>query len=232
MTREEFDRRLRGLEEDLIRMGGMVGETITGSVDALKTQDVQLAQQIIRDDDIIDDFQYELEERALTLIATQQPMAGDLRLIASIITIANELERIADYARGISTITIRSASEPFVKPLIDIPRMANQAREMLHGSLEAFISRDVEWAAQIDTLDDNVDALYDQVYRELLTIMMENPRTITRATYLLWVAHNLERIADRTTNICERVIFLVTGRQRTLNDGDEAFEGRVAPDHT
>lgn len=232
MPRDTFDHKLRELEEDLVRMGGMVNDTISRSIEALKNQDVELARRIIADDDQIDSFQYDLEERALILIATQQPMASDLRTIASIINVANELERIGDYAEGIATITVRSADQPLLKPLIDVPRMAEMVRDMLRGSLDAFIRRDVEWAQQINSKDDLVDALYEQVYRELLIFMMEDPRTIRRATYLIWVAHNLERMADRTTNICERIIFMVTGRQSTLNDpGDHAGE-RTAPDRT
>lgn len=232
MPRETFDRKLHELEEDLVRMGGMVEESIVRSVEALKAQDVAQARQIIVDDDRIDDFQYDLEERALILIATQQPLAGDLRTIASIISVANELERIGDYAEGIATITTRCADQPLLKPLIDVPRMAETARGMLHDSLQAFLARDVDWAAEISQRDDEVDALYEQVFRELLIFMMQDPRTITRATYLLWVAHNLERIADRTTNICERIYFMVTGRQQDLNVAPDEPADRLAPDRT
>lgn len=224
MPRDVFDRQLQELEQDLLRMGEMVDEAIARSVEALRRQDLTLAQQVIAEDERIDNFQYDLEERALILIATQQPLASDLRTIASIISIANELERIGDYAEGIATITLRIGNQPHIKPLIDIPRMAELARHMLRGSMEGFVKRDVVWAQGIGPLDDEVDHLYDQVYRELLTYMLEDPRTITQATYLLWVAHKLERIADRTTNICERILFTVTGRQQTLNEpGDSAM---------
>lgn len=230
--REIFNRKLRELEEDLLRMGGMVSESISLSIEALKKQDVALAQQIIDDDDQIDDFQYDLENRALILIATQQPLASDLRTIASIISVASELERIGDYAEGIATITLRIADKPLLKPLIDIPRMAELVQEMLRGSLEAFITRDTQWTDGIALMDNHVDDLYDQVYRELLTFMMEDPRSITRATYLLWVAHKLERMADRATNICERIVFMVTGEQQDLNFPVEEAHERVAPDRT
>ncbi len=229
MTRETFDQKLGHLEQDLLQMGGLVEGAIEQSVQALKKQDVVLARQVEQADDVIDDLQHDLEERALILLATQQPLAGDLRRIAAIISIAGELERIGDYARGIATITLRSAGQPLLKPLIDIPRMATKACEMLRRSLDAFVTHDLEWARGIHAHDDEVDALYDQVYRELLTFMMQDPRTITRATYLLWVAHNLERIADRTTNICERTIFMVTGRQperRGVSPEGEAAAGR------
>ena len=230
--REAFNRKLRELEEDLVRMGGIVSESISLSIEALKKQDVALAQQIIDDDDRVDDFQYDLENRSLILIATQQPLASDLRTIASIISVASELERIGDYAEGIATITLRIADKPLLKPLIDIPRMAEKVQEMLRGSLEAFIARDVEWTEGIALMDNHVDDLYDQVYRELLTFMMEDPRSITRATYLLWVAHKLERMADRTTNICERIVFMVTGEQQDLNFPVEGEHERIAPDRT
>ncbi|MBN1485731.1 MAG: phosphate signaling complex protein PhoU [Chloroflexia bacterium] len=232
MMRESFDQKLRELEDDLVHMGGVVDQAIARSIEALKKQDVALAQEIIDNDDSIDQLQYDLEGRALILIATQQPLASDLRLIASIISVANELERIADYAEGIATLTLRGAGQPLLKPLIDIPRMAELSRDMLQGSLKAFVQRDLEWASQIGQLDDVVDNLYDQVYRELLIFMMEDPRTITRATYLLWVAHKLERIADRTTNICERILFMETGKQRDLNYPPEEAADRVAPDRT
>jgi len=151
------------------------------------------------------------------LVATQQPMAGDLRTIVSVLHVIVDLERMADHAEGIAKITIMMGGEPLLKPLIDIPRMADKAVEMLHRSLEAFIERDVEEAKRICEEDDLVDGLYDQVYRELLTYMLEDPRNITRATWLLWVAHNLERIADRATNICERAVFLSTGKMEELN---------------
>ena len=159
----------------------------------------------------------EIDEKCLVLIATQQPMASDLRTILSVSNVAAELERIGDYTEGIGRLAIKLAGRPMLKPLIDIPRMAEEGRRMLMGALEAFARQDVETATEIGEADDTVDALYDQIYRELLVYMMEDPRTITQATYLLWVAHNLERIADRTTNIAERAIFLDSGRIVDLN---------------
>jgi phosphate transport system protein len=144
-------------------------------------------------------------------------MAGDLRAILAVSNIAAELERIGDYTEGVARLAVKLAGQPFIKPLIDIPRMAEQSRRMLLTSLEAFARQDIETAHQIGKEDDMVDALYDQVFRELLIIMMEDTKTITQATYLLWVAHNLERIADRTTNIAERVIFMDSGRIVDLN---------------
>ena len=217
MVRQAFQEQIRELLEDLLEMGQMVADSIDSSIQALAKQDEELAQQVIDHDDEINALQYDIDEKCLVLIATQQPMAGDLRAILSVSNIAAELERIGDYTEGIGKLAIKLAGRPLLKPLIDIPRMAQEGRRMLMASLEAFARQDVEAAAEIGDKDDVVDALYDQVYRELLVYMMEDPRTITQATYLLWVAHNLERIADRTTNIAERVIFLDSGRIVDLN---------------
>ena len=203
--------------DDLLAMGQMVADSIDRSVEALSKQDENLAQQVIDYDDEINATQHSIDEKCLVLIATQQPMASDLRTILAISNIASELERIGDYTEGIGKLAVKLAAKPFLKPLIDIPRMADRGRQMLLASLEAFAQQDVETAHQLGEADDLVDALYDQVYRELLVFMMEDPRTITQATYLLWVAHNLERIADRTTNIAERVIFTDSGRVVDLN---------------
>ena len=217
MVRRVFQEQIRELLEDLLEMGQMVADSIESSIQALAKQDEELAQQVIDYDDEINAFQYDIDEKCLVLIATQQPMAGDLRAILSVSNIAAELERIGDYTEGIARLAIKLAGRPLLKPLIDIPRMADEGRRMLMASLEPFAQQDVEAAAKIGDADDIVDALYDQVYRELLVYMMEDPRTITQATYLVWVAHNLERIADRTTNIAERVIFLDSGRIVDLN---------------
>ena len=217
MVRQVFREQIRELLEDLLEMGQMVADSIDSSIQALAKQDEELAQQIIDYDDEINAFQYDIDEKCLVLIATQQPMAGDLRAILSVSNIAAELERIGDYTEGIARLAIKLSGRPLLKPLIDIPRMAEEGRRMLMTALEAFARQDVETAAEVGEADDVVDALYDQVYRELLVYMMEDPRTITQATYLLWVAHNLERIADRTTNIAERVIFFDSGRIVDLN---------------
>ncbi len=217
MARQVFQEQIRELLEDLLEMGQMVADSIDASIQALAKQDEALAQQVIDHDDEINALQYEIDEKCLVLIATQQPMASDLRTILAVSNVAAELERIGDYSEGIGRLAIKLAGRPLLKPLIDIPRMADESRSMLMGALEAFARQDVEAAAKIGEADDVVDALYDQIYRELLVYMMEDPRTITQATYLLWVAHNLERIADRTTNIAERAIFLDSGRIVDLN---------------
>ena len=212
MPRTDFDRDLRELQDDLLTLGGMVEKAIAKSLDALKNRDLALSEKVIAEDDIIDEMHFELEEKCIDLMATQQPLAGDLRIIITVLHVAVELERMGDYAEGIAKISVAMGDEPPLKPLIDIPRMADRSSDMLRRSLDAFVNRDVAAAYQICDDDDEVDALYDQVYRELLVYMMSDPGAIRRATYLLWVAHDLERIADRTTNIAERVIYLVTGK--------------------
>ncbi|MBE9505762.1 MAG: phosphate signaling complex protein PhoU [Chloroflexi bacterium] len=212
MPRESYYQHLQQLQDELLVLGSMVEKTIARSINALKDRDLELARQIIEDDNKTDDKCLEIEERCVQLIVTQQPVAGDLRLIISIIHIVDELERIGDHAEGIAKIAIMIGDEPPLKPLIDVPRMAEKSRDMLRRSLDAFVNRDADAAIKISMEDDVVDDLYDQVYRELLTFMLQDPRTITRATRLLWVAHNLERCADRVTNICERTVYTVTGR--------------------
>lgn len=212
MLRTEFHRDLSALEDELLTLGGMVEKAIAKSLDALKNRNLALAEEVIREDDVIDEMRFALEEKCIDLIATQQPLAVDLRILITALHVAVELERMGDYAEGIAKISLLMGDEPPLKPLIDIPRMADRAMDMLRRSLDAFVDRDTASAYQICDDDDEVDALYEQVYRELLTYMITDPGAIRRATFLLWVAHDLERIADRTTNIAERVIFLVTGR--------------------
>lgn len=210
--RTSFHKKLREIQDDILVMGDMAGKAILRSIEALKDRDLDLARKIIADDHKINDKRFEVEEKCAQLIATQQPMAGDLRILIAILHITTEIERIGDYAAGIARIVVMIGDEPPLKPYIDIPRMADQTVDMLHRSLRAFIQHDAETARGIAAEDDTIDHLYDQVFRELLTFMMEDPKTITRATRLIWVAHNLERAADRVTNICERTIFMVTGK--------------------
>ena len=215
--RQTFDRQLDNLRDDLLLLGSMTESAIIASVDALKRRDLEASKQIMADDLKINRKRFDIEEQCIQLIVTQQPMAGDLRTIVSVLHISVDLERMADHAAGISRINLLIGQEPLIKPLIDVPRMAEKATEMLHRSLRALIEQDVEEARRVSEEDDFVDALYDQVYRELVSHMIEDPRKTTQANYLLWVAHNLERIADRATNICERVIFLSTGKMKELN---------------
>ena len=211
MPRKEFDQELHALEERLRKLGRMVEEALVTSVDALKRRDLEMARQIIDADHTVNDRRFAIEHETLVVIARQQPMAVDLRTLAAILEIATELERIGDYAKGISRITIKMGIEPFVKPLIDIPRMAEKARNMLHRALQAFFERNVELARAIPAEDDEIDALYGQIYRDLIAHIIDDPKLVDRVSYLIWVAHNLERAADRVVNICERVIFTVTG---------------------
>ena len=212
MPRESFDRHLNELQGEVLILGSMVDKAIDRSMEALKKRDLELARQVIADDLKINQKRFDTEEKCIELIVTQQPVASDLRVIVAVLNIIIDLERIGDHAEGIANIALMLGDEPPLKPLVDLPRMAEKARDMLRRSLDAFISRDAKAARKISVEDDDVDNLYDQVFRELLTFMMENPRTITRATRLIWVAHNLERSADRVTNICERVVFVVTGK--------------------
>jgi phosphate transport system protein len=205
------------LQDEVLMMGGMVEKSIARALDALKRRDLEAAEQVIREDDYIDRKRFDIEEQCIDLIATQQPMARDLRILVSILHITVELERMGDYAEGIARINVLMGDKPLLKPLIDIPRMAEKATSMLRRSLDALVNRDTLNALQVCKDDDDVDALYDQIYRELLLFMIQDPTTIQRATYLLWVAHDLERIADRATNIAERVVYMVTGKMEEIN---------------
>ena len=216
-SRTQYDLQLQRLQDELLVMASMVDKAVDRSVDSLKRRDEALSKQVIADDAAINKKRFEIEERALLLIATQQPMARDLRVIASVIHIVTDLERMADHAAGIAKINLLHEDKPLLKPLIDVPRMAELCRDMLRRAMDAFVARDAEAARRIAEEDDTIDDLYDQVYHELVMFMVSDPSTIERATWLLWAAHNLERIADRVTNICERVGFLVTGRMEEIN---------------
>jgi phosphate transport system protein len=211
MAREAFERELQRLQDETVAMASMVENAIVESVEILKQRDMEGSRRLIAQDRLINEKRFAIEADCLVAIATQQPMASDLRVLAAILDIVDELERIGDYAKGIANINLMIGERPLLKPLIDLPRMAEQARSMLHRSLDAFVRRDIELARAIPAEDDVVDALYDQVYRELITYILADPRCIEQANYLLWVAHNLERFADRVNNICERVVFTVTG---------------------
>jgi phosphate transport system protein len=212
-----FHQQLRELRDDIVYLSGMAETAVREAVDALKERDVNLAHQVVANDEAINARRYEIEEQCVTLIATQQPAASDLRAIIAAMFIATELERMGDYASGIAELAVRLANLPLLKPLIDVPRMAEIDREMIQDSLKAYLEQDPDLAMTTAKRDAEIDKLYDQIYRELLTYMLEDPKNITRATYLLWVGHNLERIADRVTNICERVIFMTTGEIKELN---------------
>jgi phosphate transport system protein len=214
--RTSFHRKLREIQDDILFLGSMVSKATLQAIESLQKRDTALAHQIIEDDLKINSKRFEIEEKCIQLIATQQPLASDLRTIVAALYIIAELERIGDYAEGNARITIMIGSEPPLKPLIDIPRMAEKTADMLNRSLKAFIDGDADLARKISAEDDFIDNLYDQIFRELITFMAEDPRTITRATRLIWVAHNLERSADRVTNICERTVFMVTGKMEEI----------------
>ena len=223
MLRKTFETEIKRVKDDVLMLGSMVEQSILGSVEALKKRDLKAAQRILEGDRAINKKRFEIESQLMILIATQQPMAHDLRLLASIMEIISELERMGDYAKGIANINIRMGDEPLLKPLIDVPRMAEKGADMLHRSLTAFVNEDIETARRIPVEDDIVDGLYLQIYRELITIVIADPTTIERANWLLWVAHNLERFADRVTNICERTVFVVTGELTEITDADNEF---------
>jgi phosphate transport system protein len=222
MPRITLDRKIRHLLDEILVMDSLVESAAIGAVDALKSRDVNAAKRVYEGDNKINAKRFELENEVIATIATQQPvMGGDLRLLASILEIIGELERMGDYAKGIAKICIMMGDQPPVKPLIDIPRMADLVVDMLHRAVGAFVNNEAEIARAIPPEDDQVDALYNQVYRELVTIMLSNPSTIDRANLLMWAAHNLERMADRVTNICERTIYVVTGELKELGTSDD-----------
>ncbi len=217
MTRETYQRHLREIQDDVLVLGSMVEKALERSMQALKQRDLKMAKQVVDDDRDVNMKRFNIEERVLNIMSTQAPMASDLRIMLATLSIITDLERMADHAAGNAKIAIMIGDEPPLKPLIDLPRMNEKVIEMLRRSLDAFINHDAEAARNLVHEDDEIDNLYDQVFRELLTFMMEDPRTITRATRLIWVGHNLERTGDRVTNICERVVFMVTGKMEELD---------------
>jgi phosphate transport system protein len=224
MTRQAFDQELGRLQDEVLALGSMVEEALVQSVETLKQRDFAGSRLLVAADQAINERRYAIEEDALALIATQQPMASDMRLLAAILEIVTELERMGDYAKGIARINLMIGEQPLIKPLIDLPLMAQKAREMLHAALVAFVERDVEAARSIPQGDDEVDALYNQVYRELITHILEDRHVIEQANQLMWAAHNLERTADRVTNLCERVVYAVTGELTELDTDETGIE--------
>jgi len=219
--RKTFESEIQKLKDEVLVMGSLVEQAILGSVEALKIRDIPASQLIYDADAHINSMRYEIEEKVMIAIATQQPMAHDLRLLASLLEVSGELERMGDYAKGIARINIRMGDQPLLKPLIDIPRMARRGTDMLNRSLTAFVNEDAEAARLIPSEDDEIDALYNQVYHELMLFVIQDARSIERANWLLWVAHNLERLADRVTNICERTIFVATGEMKEIDASDD-----------
>ena len=214
-----YEAGIEELRNDVVTMSSMVDKALARAIDALKGQDARLAAEVKAGDREIDTLRWEAEDAAMTLIARQGPMAGDLRVIAASLQIFTDLERMGDYAVGIAKVVLKTIDEPLLKPLVDIPRMAQLARAMLADVTTAFIESDAEAAREIATRDDQIDDLYDQVLRDLLTLMASDPSVINRGTYLLWAAHNVERIGDRVTNIAERITYMTSGEFVRLGGG-------------
>ena len=216
-VRSVLDHDLHMVEDDLLRLGDRVDSAIRRALQSLAERNAGLARQIIADDQHCNDMRFQIEEACFTAIATQQPAARDLRALVAAMNIITDLERMADHAAGIAEIVLRMGHEPLLKPLIDLPRMVDQCREMLRLALEAYVRRDADLARAVAERDDVIDGLYQQIFRELLSFMLEDPRTTTRALYLLFAAHNVERMGDHITNIAERVIFMAVGELKELN---------------
>jgi phosphate transport system protein len=229
-TRQVFDRDLDAVQDDLLRLGSLVDTAIDRALQALAERDLRLARQVVADDAQVNDLRFQIEEACVTLIATQQPAARDLRTIISAMNIVGDLERMGDHAAGIARTVLRMGDEPLLpglpgragKPLIDLPHMAAECRDMLRKALDAYVARDTDMAHEVAAQDDTIDDLYKQIFRELISHIVEDPETTTRALYLLFSAHNLERIGDRAINIAERVIFMTSGEMKELNAGPNA----------
>jgi len=217
MTRQAFDQELQRLQDEVIGLGSMVGDALCRSVELLKERDFPGSNALIEQDREVNRRRFAIENDILTLIATQQPMAGDMRMLAAMLEICTELERMGDYAKGIARINLMIGEQPLIKPLVDMPIMADIARDMLDQALKAFMDGDVELARSIPARDDEIDGLYQQIYRELLTFIFDDHSLIEQANLLMWAAHNLERTADRVINLCERVVYMVTGELEELN---------------
>jgi len=220
-----FDRTLDDIRDDILRLTSMVDIAIGGAVKALSERDCELARRVASNDEQVNTVRFALEERAYAALATQQPAGHDLRYIVAATSIATNLERIGDHAAGIARLTLRMCDKALLKPLVDIPQMAEIARKMVKDAVNAYLEQDVALAERVVAADVQVNQLHTRIYRDLLEYMMKDPATIERATYLLWTSHNLERIGDRAKNICERAIYLVTGELKEFSD-------RVEPLHS
>ncbi len=227
MTRHVLDQELRQIQDDLLRMGSLIDAAISKAIKALSARDLRLAREIVAEDSAVNALRFQTEKACLAIFATQQPTASDLRLVVATIILASELERMGDYAAGIARTVLRMGDEPLLKPLVDMPRMAEIDREMLRDGLDAFVARNADAARAVAARDDELDNLYNQIFREILTYILEDPTTTTRALYLLFSAHNLERIGDRVVNIAERIIFMNSGELRELNAGPDAPVDRL-----
>lgn len=218
MARESFQEQLDELRDNILRMGNLVERAIDLAITSLKRHDVDLAEQVVMDDEKIDDLELAIEKQCLLLLALQQPMARDLRFISTALKIDTDLERMGDYACNIAKIVLALGDEPFIKPLVDLPRMAEIAQQMVRENLTAYVNRDRALAVQAAERDHVIDHLYNQIFRELLVLMTENPKNIRQATYLLMAARHLERIGDHATNFSEWIIYMITGEMVELNE--------------
>jgi phosphate transport system protein len=221
MTREALNQHIQQLKDEVLLLGSMVEEATLRAVDALRQRDIEASETIIEDDIQINEKRFAIENAILILIATQQPMAHDLRLLAAILEVDSELERMGDYAKGIAKTVIRMGDAQVAIPMREIASMADKSINMLHQALGAFTTENAAQAYQIPKQDDEVDALYVKGYRSMVSAMMANPDTIDNGNYVIWVMHNLERLADRVTNICERTVFICTGELLELASNDE-----------
>lgn len=217
-TRSEFDQALKSLQDDLTIMSEMVEQTLAQAKQALLSQDAELADQIIKKDVVIDKLHLQIEDRCLKLIALQQPAGKDLRKISAAMRLTIEFERMADIAVGIAKKVKLISNEPFIKPLVDLPLMAELGQQMVSMGIQAYLNEDVELAVKMSQLDEEIDALYKQLFREILTYMLEDPRHITQGAHLLFIARFLERFGDHATNVAEVIVYLVTGERKSLND--------------
>lgn len=215
-VRASFEAEIQQLKDNLLVLGNLVEQQLLNAVDSLKRRDFELSRQVKATDEQVNARRYAIEEQVLITIATQQPMAHDLRLLASILEIASELERMGDYAKGIATINIRMGDEELITPLVRIPIMAEIAVNMLDRALHAFLTENLEEAVKVPEDDEKVDILYDEVYANLMQFVKSDENVIERTNWILWTAHNLERVADRVTNICERTIFTITGELKEI----------------
>jgi phosphate transport system protein len=219
--REILDRKIDDLKTSVVDLGNMVKKATIDAVEALKDRDLKASRIVYVNDKLINEKRFEIENDCLVVIATQQPLAKDLRILASILEIITELERMGDYAKGIARISMMIGKKKLLKPLDDFPHMAEIATDMLVRAVKAFVEEDVESARIIPEDDDLVDDLFNKIYHDLVDRMMKKTKTIDRANHLQWAAHNIERLADRVTNICERTIFVATGETHELEESDE-----------
>lgn len=225
MPREIFERKIKQIQDEILLLGSMVEQATLDSATAFKNRDIATSKTLVEDDQAINDKRFAIENAILILMATQQPLAHDLRLLASMLIVTNELERMGDYAKGIAHNTIRLGNREIPAPVRDIEKMAEKAVSMLHRSLSAFIKEDIKTAVSLPAEDDEVDGLFNKCYRSIVNAMIANPAIIDDSSLLLWIVHNLERFADRVVNICERTVFIKSGEMLEMDSGaDESDE--------